>query len=1030
MHQHKSLTKLIVFLIVLVAFSILLSLLLSLTVYAAPCPPTCNEMELITLAATNPQAAYNTNSELSVKVTSGKILDNHDIAHDYFTKHPDKMKEYKKFAQNYFLTKGKINKNLMKKYLSAYVTTHDEQDLWIARKYLRGNNFKDATDRTIFRFFMRDLKTLSGEDKVTAKNFFTAENGKYINENIQNVRELFARYLKAEGVQVTGINGPIKAFTRDGTLKGKNAQVNIYNLKEKAGFTYALKVESDGSLALTQTQFGIKQKEEFKITEKAKQEQMGTSKWSALWSVLSGESEAEFFMRTSKEKQKETTETEISEGIVTTYEPGFYSTDVKVPFEGDLELTDGGKLKLKQGKIRHVDVKGAEDVTADARSFSGKFKEVAGVEFKSPSHVKVHTVLLPDEDNPQKKTVYYNLEGEQADDGGVPIIGKITPYTFKDYTQFSETNGQDVPEEVKVDFAGGIDNNGVILSGNYLINDYNAINPKRNIVAPPHGTSLTLNGVTIYPEEQHYTRILFPNKPVTEELKSENYVAFTEEGVIVNGAGTKALITPTGLVQNELAATGKTTGLVKFPQKGYFSVGDKDSGESDNIKKIQGFVGVPQTGVYDQTTYDKVFQWQIGHSLNGRYIKPDGLFGKQTLMTYLQNNEGDIILSTSVNSNYNQGKVSYEEGKIKIDTQGDLESVRVGAKEYAVKTSKRGMDQQLAVGESVPVDIESPDGAVTEHQLDQVPGLNPFFAAKEVGIPYELNVGKLSSDVDSETKTVVQDPNALKYYQFDRQAIYAQTGNFIDTLINPELVKEGVEINPEFKEMVKDGKLRVVYLAGKGDEGKLTLDHDTNILHTTSSGLQEPAQTPLPQTFTKVYTQKDGTPIDVEVVVVWSQKQVTDELKQEGTDVFHISSHSRSIEKQGFFLGKGRSILDTKALASHSKEYKRPQLVSVRSCISTKRTLPGLKAMFKQSQGPQTTYLAAVHKPGADIGTTLLGGLLTGKSLKDIKDIANLENQEGDMFTIIPEKGVAQVSKKPKKEEQQIPAANVAVNND
>lgn len=1068
LQQHKSLIK---FIVVSVVFSILLTLSLSLSAYAAPCPPTCNEAELATLAATNPQQAYNINPELAIKATGGKVLVNHDIAHDYFTKHPDKMKEYRKFAQNYFMTKGKINRPLMKTYLSKDVTIHDEQDLAIARKYLHDANFKDSTDRTIFRFYMRDVKAMTAQDKAIAKSFFTAENGKYINENIQNVRELFKKYLKAEGVEVVAINGPVKSFSRDGTLSGKNAKVNIYNLKEKAGFNYALKVESDGSLALSQTQFELKKKEEFKITEKAKQEKMGTSKWDALLSALSGESESEFFMRKSieKQKQKEPAETEISEEIVTTYEPGFYPTDVKVPFEGDLELTDGGKIKLKQGKIRHVDVKGAEDVTADARSFSGKFEEVAGVEFKNPSHIKVHTVLIPDEDNPQKKIVYYNLEGEQANDGGMPIIDKIKPYTFQDYTQFSEVNGQDVPEEVKVDFQGGIDANGVILSGKYLIENYDSINPKRDIVAPAYGTSLTLNGVTIYPTEKYYTRIFFPNKPVTEDFKSENYIAFREEGVTINGAGTKALVTPQGLVRNEIAATGNTERLISFPKRGYFQIGDRDKdkdyylpGEEDvpagiynkyntpsyyPIEKIQEIVGVKEINVeaadvvvvYGQKTFNAVKEWQKTQKLNGRPIKVDGLFGKESFMAYLQS-EGDIFLSTSTNSNYNQGKVSYQEGKIKIDTQGDIESIRVGAKEYVVKTSKKGInDQQLALGEAAPSDIKSDiniqatDGAVIEHQLNQVPGLNPFFAAKDLGIPYELNVDELSADAGIQSGLYVQDPNLLKYYQFDRQAVYSQTGNFIDTLVNPELVKEGVEINPEFQDMVKDGKLRVVYLAGKGDEGKRVLDHDTNVLHTAAKGLEEPTQTPPPETYTKVYTTKDGKPIDVEVVVVWNQKQVDEELKKEGTDVFHISGHSRSIEKQGIFLGKGRSILDTKSLASRSKEYKRPQLISVRSCISTKRVVPGLKTMFKQAQGPQTTYLAAVHKPGADIGTTLLGGLLTGKSLKDIKDIANLENQEGDMFTIIPEQGTSQLSqssKKPKKETEQIPAATVAANND
>lgn len=992
LRQHKSLIK---FIVVSVVFSILLTLSLNLSAYAAPCPPTCNEMELITLAATNPQAAYNTNSELSVKVTSGKILDNHDIAHDYFTKHPEKMKEYRKFAQNYFMTKGKINSKLMKTYLSKDVTIHDEQDLWIARKYLQSNTFKDSTDRTIFKFYMRDVKAMTAQDKTIAKSFFTAENGKYINENTQNVRELFKKYLKAEGVEVVAINGPIKSFTRDGTLSGKNAKVNIYNLKEKAGFSYALKVESDGSLALSQTQFEIKKKEETVKKEKLKQEQMGTSKWDVVWSVLTGESGEEFFTKKSKEKMKEAPKTEISEEFVTTYEPGFYPTDVKVPFEGDLKIGEAGGLNLKEGSLSNVDVKGAEDVTVSSNGIrtiiSGKFKEVAGVELEESSYLRIHKLTPPAAEGSKQKIALLPMIEGYAVDGNVPTIKRINAKKITGYNEFNEETGN--AEYLLGDIYGH--SNGIPLAGKFNIKDYDNINPQRHVLVPMWGDinpPLTLNDVTIYPTKRgYYTHIYFPNNPSKLEQKSERYVEFTKEGVVVSGADTNVIVKPSGIIKNELAATGKTKGLISFPSKGYFKVGDKDKEGESNIKKIQGFVGAPQTGVYDQATYEKVYGWQMNKQLDGKQPKVDGLFGKQTLQTYLQNTQGNIKIITL--EDLHHARISFEEGKLKIKSFGNV-NVDVGKKKYSF--SIEPPMQELAsqeITEVKAVSAEAPEEPHVKQNVELLAGFNPNPFNNDITLDYNIEKGNTAYPVDL-LSYYDSYYKFLPYYQFDRKQIYQQTGNFIDTLINPELIKDGVEVNPQFKDLVKDGKLKVVYLAGRSNEGsKGVLDHDTNIL------LPETEPTiPEKKVFTKKFKTKEGEEINVEVITLWTQQQLEEELKKsednkDYVDYLQLSGHSESWSTQRVNLGEGRGYFSSKDLTGekHKKIYHAPKLVGISSCVATKRVVPGIQQNL--IDGQHSNFFAALHQSKKDIGTTILGGLLTGKSSKEINEIANAESK-------------------------------------
>ncbi|MBI4983659.1 hypothetical protein HZC32_03375 [Candidatus Woesearchaeota archaeon] len=950
---------------VLMILLIILCLVVSINVIAQDAD-LFPETELERLTRTNPLEAYKKDPEFAIAYTGGVILENFDIAKDYFAKNPQEMFTYTEYARSYLLTEGKFDKNLMKQYLFG-CNFIDKKDFNIARKYLSSSKFGTSEERKVFVLYYSKLESQNIKDRSIAKNFFTNENGRYINEEPEG-KKLFTKYLKSEGVNILAINGPVKSFDRKGLLQGKNGGVNINEfVKTEVKDKYALKVEQNGELIL------VSQKTDEKLKEtRTKIEELGTK-----WNKVTKELGLDFL-----NVEPETVE-KISDKVIVRQPVG------NVPFEGYLKMDqESAKLKLKEGSIKHVGVKEAEEVEVTKDGFIGKFKELSKIQFKEPSYVNVDAGYVYEEPDGIYRSIPI-LEGLATSKGEVPTIERIDYGEYEGYTFFDEKKGKEIKVNSPTIYNEPAD---ISLAGNFNIEDYNAIDTKRHIIVSPNsarGKVLSLNGVYIYPDKIYYTPIYLPNQEIPEEELSDRFVKFDSKSIVVSGKDNGIILNPSALIKNEFAATGKTNSLIDFPERGYFAKGDaSENGKSEeDINNVQKIVGAKVTGIYDQQTYNKVREWQKNQKLDGKQISVDGLFGKQSLQAHLQNNEGNIAISTY--NDFHKGKISAEQGKIKIENSG-ITRTQVGKKIY--NTYETSPSDPKTTTKTTPK---------KKNELSQVVGLDP--SKKDITLDYEIKTSDMVFPNELKDSPKLDNQVLTSYFQFDRKAIYQQTNNFIDTLVNPELIKNGVEINPKFEDMADDGKIKMLYLAGKSNEGDgVILDHDTNILIPETG---EPQKPPKEKIYTKKLKTKGGQEVEVEVDVVYNQEQFQKIYESGDVDIVHVSSHSNSWRTQRLYLGpyqeitKGERYFSTLDLKNKlkGKTFHKPELISIRSCVATKRVLPGFKELQK---GVETNYIVAKGKPTQDIGTTILGGVLSGKSPEEITAIANAE-QQGPIFITV-----------------------------
>ncbi|MFH1440344.1 MAG: hypothetical protein ABIG89_07270 [Candidatus Woesearchaeota archaeon] len=988
---------------------ILVFLIVSLSA-SAVCPPKCSQAELIQLVQTDPKAAYNVDQFQTVIYTGGTVLDDPALAKDFFRKNPGQMMVYRSQAQKYLLRKGKIDSKLMQIYLQQGVYI-DNNDFNIARRYLKLSKFDTSADKKIFQTYLTKLKSLSATDRSIAKRYFTKSNGKLINENAET-RKLFSKYLKSEGVDSYGILGPVKSFSNDGVLNGKNGAININDYIGKNREYYAIKVVEDGSIRVVSKQKQTKTIPVYDAVASAQQlkEAGEISKrvegYKFMMKYLGmnpsdyeyiGEMEGKIALKIVPVIKETETETVRSVGL---------------DFTGDLKLDqETGKFKMSKGTLRAVKVKGGSDITFGSKAFTGKFEEVQGIEFASPTHVTVDDYYKVGSEekivNGRKTNSRARPEIRilQSEDGTPATVKRIKYEPYGDYT-YIDSDGSEV------DYVSEKIDKGVLeVKGAFNLNKYSQADTKVKLVVPrskddPMDNALTINDVTVLPHDKSGTKIFFPEQKVGYDEQSNLFVKFTKDGIMSAGQEVRVKINPAALVKNEIANGKWGTEMMILPSRGYFTDGDypkQGTGAYDSLIRVQRAVGADETGVYDKQTIAKVKEWQSKTILDGRKIKVDGRFGRQSLLAYLQNTQGTIDLKTQ--KTFYHSSVKAKDGKIQITGFGNVD-VTAGRKVYAFKSETELDEEEGAEKLSESLDNDKLDEGdedeptVTKAEfagfgLYKVPGLNPSQAAKDVTVPLEFEAGNVLLP-QKHFQAIIDrtNPRFMPYYRFNRQTAYEQSGNFIDSLVNPELVAEGVEIRQEYMDMIQDGKLRVLYVAGKRDEASATIYHDANIL--IPEGPEE-LSSPSTKRFTKQYPIKgsDGKQLDVEVVVAYSQAQAEQELAKGGVDVFTISSHSTSYGQFSLYH-RTRGGINPNVFSNYVDSNPTLSLVSTSACLSKGRIYPKLKSAL----GPQTDFLLTQTRVGKDATSTVLAGILTGQSKQDIARIANAEEKAASYVVI------------------------------
>jgi hypothetical protein len=1007
--------------------TLLLAIIPSIMALSPTCPPDCTSADAPDLISTDPDLAYTLDPIYTIETLGDEFLGTRpQIAYDYFKDNPNKMIVYRKGATNYFLSSKKPDRTLMKKYLQIISVTMYGKDFDVARKYLSSSSFSSIDDRNIIANLILTNSQLTSKDKALAKKYLTKNGGKYINQDSKG-KIVFAKYLKSEGVDVRVIKGNVVSFTSDGKLKCKGSSINVYELKKGgAKDKYAMKVASDGKLIL------ILKKKEIKTVKKTEKEvKEEREKVKTLGRTARGFLNMFGMGDTliSDEDIDEFAEKRVSDERIVEVE----KTD-DIPLEGDVRVNgETGTISLKKGKIREINVRNAEDVTFTGKTFTGRIGEVEGVEFEQEKIInfdsgkeekKFPVITVHD-----KYAFIYTAPGDEDKPAREKKVSRITPviegYGAKikrikntkigSYDKIAidpKTNEEYTRTyQADLDIPGG--ESSIQLAGEFVVDDYDNIDKRRNIYLSSTSDSLALNEVTIPALEGHRLRVFMPNQEkemTSPKYLSQDFIGFTDDGIVTHGNGVSTTLTPSALVQHEYALTGTSNDVMELPSRGFYRTGDrgkKGSRTYDAITQIQRVVGAKETGVYDKKTANKVKEWQSKQvnqrdALNLKGIADDGFFGTESLRTLLDTNEGSITSLTS--SSDSETTVRFKKGKLITDVFGDS-TVRKGKEVFKHSPPKIvGMNRDK--GEVMLDEINTAlservqeETSVFKGKVEKLVGEDPYNL--DVSYPMDIRAGISVFPEDRITADEFYVFN--NYFNFDARKkarddsefnAVAALGNdidFIDAFVNPDLIEQQggvVKIHPDFKDMVDDGKLRVLYVPGASKEYKSS-GKISNLNFDTNGVLPDDRITK--RSLPRKYMTDDGQEIEVEIVVAYTAKEAEEQYALGGFDVFHLSSHTWGGKYPGFSLGKkdldkvNRGVFRPWAVPETKtmKRDQKPKLISISGCMARERVGKELDR--------STHRILTQSKVGKDAGTVVLTGLLTGRSPAEIAYISAVE---------------------------------------
>ncbi len=108
-----------------------------------------------------------------------------------------------------------------------------------AIEYLMVNYRSDFAEQLVSTSDFRDK-----DERAIAQQYY-AEDDQHINDNPSE----FTEFLQQEGVDIKGINGPVKGYTTSGTLTGAHQQINVNDFKKSPlKDKYALEVTPSGDI--------------------------------------------------------------------------------------------------------------------------------------------------------------------------------------------------------------------------------------------------------------------------------------------------------------------------------------------------------------------------------------------------------------------------------------------------------------------------------------------------------------------------------------------------------------------------------------------------------------------------------------------------------------------------------------------------------------------------------------------------------------------------------------------------------------
>lgn len=110
-----------------------------------------------------------------------------------------------------------------------------------AIEYLMVNYRTDFAKQLVSTSDFRDK-----DERAIAQQYY-AEDDQHINDDSDG----FTEFLQREGVEIKGINGPVKGYTTSGVLTGANQQINVNDFKKSPlKDKYALEVTSSGDIVI------------------------------------------------------------------------------------------------------------------------------------------------------------------------------------------------------------------------------------------------------------------------------------------------------------------------------------------------------------------------------------------------------------------------------------------------------------------------------------------------------------------------------------------------------------------------------------------------------------------------------------------------------------------------------------------------------------------------------------------------------------------------------------------------------------
>lgn len=265
------------------------------------------------------------------------------------------------------------------------------------------------------------------------------------------------------------------------------------------------------------------------------------------------------------------------------------------------------------------------------------------------------------------------------------------------------------------------------IKGSATIADYNKM-AYNGSLAVAMGDVFSINGFEVNAKAGDVP-LRFGKKGVTQCLKDwcdisnilapnedrENFIRFSDK-IEIQGSGFSLRFNPQNLIDNEKSATNGYTHYLALPQKGYYAQGDK----GDNIKLIQRFLGVSESGNFDSATEQGLEKFQndyysrynvcIGKT-TANSCEADGRLGPKTLEVITKGVSPKRNVGNTLEITPEGGLITLGNGKtgIEVNVYGKSE-IKIGGKKFVTEQGESAKGEYakeignlIANGVNVPV---------------------------------------------------------------------------------------------------------------------------------------------------------------------------------------------------------------------------------------------------------------------------------------------------------------------------------------